>query len=212
MVNVMIKEIVEAKFRDNLGKVIEEIIDYFGEEYREQISEDLENTVVSLVEYEGVYSTKNGEIYVGNEPVCVKEETPQIIIPLSFMGDPCGNVVLVHLLLHLIGEDVFVKDNNDAFNEVIVDYMANEIAKKMELKKINLTVVKPIYESNSFYSRMFDPIKEFYENNKDKIIDSRMGKDVVFDEDLDTYIHNAQSVVDSIFMDDTAVESIIKRR
>lgn len=212
MVNVVIKEIVNAKFRDNLSKVVEKIINYFGEEHRDQINKRLESLVVSLVEEEGVYSTKDSKIYVGSEPICVKEEIPQIIIPLSFMGDPHGNVVLVHLLLHVVGEDVFIKEHNDAFNEIIVDYMANQIAKQLQLDQINLTVVQPIYESNSFYSRMFDDIKDFYENNKTKIINSRMGKNVTFDEDLDDYIYSAQSIVDSIFMNDESTQTVIKKR
>ena len=212
MVKIMIREIVDDKFQHGLDRVIDEIIDYFGYEYSEQINEQLANVKVSLVEDKGVYSTKDGEIYVGEEPVCVKEEIPHIIIPLSFMGNPHGNVVITHLLIHLVGEDVFVKNHCDAFNEIIVDYMANEIAKQLKLKKINLTVVKPVYESNSFYSKMFSEVEQFYENNKSKIIDSRMGKKVDFDEDVDEYIYGAQSVVDSIFTGEQPINTVIKRR
>ena len=206
----MIKEIVHDKFKDNLGKVIEEIIVYFGEEYRGQILEKAKDLQISLVEDKGVFSDGENEIYVGDEPLCIKGECPHVVIPLSFMGDSRGNVVLVHNLLHALTEDTFVKGSNDAFNEVIVDYMANEISKQLALKKINLTVAKPIYQSNSFYSHMFSEIDEFYQENKQKIIDGRMGKKVSFD-DLDEYITGAQSVVDSVFLGDVSEDFTIRK-
>lgn len=195
----MIREIVRNKFKDNLGLIIDEVIAYCGEEYRDQIIDKLKNIQISLVEDKGAYSFEDGEVYVGDEPVCIKGDNPHIIIPLSFMGDEHGNVVLVHLLLHVVGEESFVKDGKDAFNEVIVDYMANDIAKQLEKKKINLTVVSPNYESNSFYSKMFDEISEFYVSNKQKIIDSRMGKTISFNDEINGYIEATQSVVDKVF-------------
>ena len=206
----MIKEIVHDKFKDNLGKVIEEIIVYFGEEYRDQILEKAKDLQISLVEDKGVFSDGENEIYVGDEPLCIKGECPHVVIPLSFMGDSRGNVVLVHNLLHALTEDAFVKGSNDAFNEVIVDYMANEISKQLALKKINLTVAKPIYQSNSFYSHMFSEIDEFYQDNKQKIIDGRMGKKVIFD-DIDEYIVGAQGVVDSVFLGDVSEDFTIRK-
>ena len=161
----MIKEIVHDKFKANLGSVIEEIIVYFGEEYRGEILERAKNLEISLVEDQGVFSSGEDEIYVGDEPLCIKGEYPHVIIPLSFMGDPSGNVVLVHNLLHALSDEIFIKDSSEAFNEIVVDYMANEISKSLERKEINLTVTKPVYESKSFYSHMFSEIDEFYQEN-----------------------------------------------
>lgn len=206
----MIKEIVHDKFKDNLGKVIEEIIAYLGQEYRDQILNKAKNLQISLVEDKGVFYSEEDEVYVGDEPLCIKGECPHIVIPLSFMGDSRGNVVLVHNLLHALTEDIFVRDSNDAFNEVVVDYMANEISKQLERKKINLTVTKPIYESNSFYSHMFSEIDDFYKENKKNIIAAKMGKNVIF-EDVDEYIYGAQSVVDGVFLGDVSSDFTIKR-
>lgn len=206
----MIKEIVYDKFKTNLGAVIEEIIAYFGEEHRTQILEKAKNLEISLVEDTGVFSSGEDEIYVGDEPLCIKGEYPHVIIPLSFMGDSRGNVVLVHNLLHALSDEVFIKDSSDAFNEIVVDYMANEISKNLEKKKINLTVAVPVYESNSFYSHMFTEIDEFYRENKQKIIDGRMGKKVFFD-DVDEYITGAQGVVDSVFLGDISEDFSLRK-
>lgn len=206
----MIKEIVQDKFKANLGAVIEEIIVYFGEEYRESLLNKAKELQISLVEDKGAFLEGDVEVYVGDEPLCIKGESPHIIIPLSFMGDPSGNVVLIHNLLHALSDEPFIEDSNDAFNEVIVDYMATEIAKRLEVKKINLTVVKPTYESTSFYSKMFSEVEDFYYRNKKRIIDSRMGNYVEF-EDVDEYIVGAQRVVDSAFLDDASSDFTIKR-
>ena len=107
----MIKEIVQDKFKANLGAVIEEIIVYFGEEYREPLLNKAKELQISLVEDKGAFLEGDVEVYVGDEPLCIKGESPHIIIPLSFMGDPSGNVVLIHNLLHALSDEPFIEDS-----------------------------------------------------------------------------------------------------
>lgn len=196
----MIKEVVEKKINQNIEKIIEEVILYCGESHRSKIEEKAKNIKLSIIKDEGVYCYEGGEVYVGEEPLCIKEDgKSHIVIPLSVMGDDRGNVSFVHVLLHALSDDVFIKDDKDAFNELIVDYMANEIAKGLKAKEINITLCRnPIYESNSFYSKMFNKIESFYFENKEKIINSKMKKNELI-ENIDQYIDCFQGEVDKIF-------------
>ena len=67
---------------------------------------------------------------------------------------------------------------------------------------------KPIYESNSFYSNMFEEIEDFYNENVDNIIAARMGRKVEFDDidEIDDYIDSAQQVVDKAFFEEVSKE------
>ena len=74
---------------------------------------------------------------------------------------------------------------------------------------------KPIYESNSFYSNMFEEIEDFYNENVDNIIAARMGRKVEFDDidEIDDYIDSAQQVVDKAFFEEVSKEDFkIKKR
>ena len=179
----MIREISQDIIDNEFDYIIDSIVEYFGDEYSEKIKEKADKVKIMLIREKGSFQTAEGEVYVGEEPVCIKEEEgSNVIIPLSLMGDPRGNVAFIHVLLHALGEECFIKDSKDAFNEVIVDYMANDICKMLEEEKLNITMSnKPIYESNSFYSNMFSEIEDFYNENVDKIIAARMGIKVEFD-------------------------------
>ena len=208
----MIKEIVEEMINDNFDLVVEVICSYFGEKYTEEIKRRAEKINVLLIRDSGIYSCEDGEIYVGDEPVCVKGKENSVVLPLSVVCGERGNVSFVHVLLHALGDEVFVKDNKDTFNEIVVDYMANEICKLLKEKKINITRSShPVYDSNSFYSKMFGEIEDFYNKNRDKIIGGRMGEKVVI-EGIDDYIDGAQEIVDSIFLGDEDIKKpLIKR-
>jgi hypothetical protein len=135
------------------------------------------------------------------------------VLPASSLCSQSGNVSFVHAMLHALTREIFIKEGNDAFNETIVDYMANEISKRLEYKGINMTMTNnPVYESNSFYSRMFLKIDDFYRENRDKIIGNMMGKNFEI-ENVDEYIRYAQDIVDKVFLESgSKEESVIKRR
>lgn len=213
----MIKEISQDIIDNEFDCIIDSIVEYFGEEYSKEIKDRADKVKVMLIREKGIFKTNEGEIYVGDEPVCIKEEDgANVIIPLSLMGDPRGNVAFIHVLLHALGEECFIKEGKDAFNEVVVDYMANDICKMLEEEKLNITMSnKPIYESNSFYSNMFEEIDDFYNENVDKIIAARMGRKVEFDdvEEIAEYIDSAQQVVDKAFFEEVGKEDFkIKKR
>ena len=210
----MIREVVQNVLDNNFDLIVDEICEYFGEEYEKELKTRAEKVSISLIKDNGVISTKNGDVYVGDEPVCIKQnDESHIVIPLSMVCDARGNVSFVHVLIHALTDEPFIKDNKDAFNETVVDYMANEISKQLEESGINVTMSNnPIYESNSFYSKMFKEIEDFYNENVDKIISARMRKQVEF-EDVDEYIDGAQMIVDKAFMGEISPEEfIIKRR
>lgn len=213
----MIREISQDIIDNEFDYIIDSIVEYFGEEYSREIKDRADKVKVLLIREKGTFKTNEGEVYVGDEPVCIKEEDgANVIIPLSLMGDPRGNVAFIHVLLHALGEECFIKEGKDAFNEVVVDYMANDICKMLEEEKLNITMSnKPIYESNSFYSNMFEEIEDFYNENVDKIIAARMGRKVEFDdiEEINEYIESAQQVVDKAFFEEVSKEDFkIKRR
>lgn len=210
----MIKEVVQDVLDNNFEPIVDEICEYFGEKYERELKERAENVSISLVKDNGVFATKNSQVYVGDEPVCIKEDgVSHLIIPLSMVCDANGNVAFVHVLIHALTDEPFIKDNKDAFNEIVVDYMANEIAKKLQEQGINITMCNnPCYESKSFYSHLFKEIEEFYTDNEEKIISSRMGEHVEF-ENIDEYIDGAQEVVDKAFVEEISKEDfVIKRR
>lgn len=211
----MIREILERKIDVNFDLIVNEFVNYFGEKYKEKIENESKKIKVSVVKSEGVYYCDESEVYVGEEPVCIKEkEGTHIVLPLSVVYSKFGNVIFAHVMVHALTEDVFVKDNSSAFNEIVVDYIANDISKSFERKKINVTVVDcPIYESNSFYSNMFDEIGEFFDLNKGKILSAMMGEKVIFYDEVDEYIEGAQNVVDRMFVENSEKPDFtIKRR
>ena len=205
----MIRESIEKKINSNLEPVIDQIIAYCGNEYKDSIKKRASKIKLSIIKDEGVYSYDQGEVYVGDEPLCIKENGySHIVLPLTIIGDRHGNVVFIHMLLHAIGEEIFIKDNKDAFNETVVDYMANDIAQWLKEHNINITTSKnPSYESNSFYSRLFEKIEPFYAYNKEKIIAGRLGNSVYFDEQ-DKYIDDIQTIVDKVFQVDQEENNI----
>lgn len=174
----MIEEVINKKIDDNYDAVIGAIVEYFGSYYSEDIHKKSQNIDVYLVRGNGMVNFGYEERYVDKEPVCVKREgKSEILFPIDFFKSKTGNVVFLHSLLHAIFEDEFKEDYED-LNEILVDYMANDIAKILEREKINVTFEKnPSYESESFYSRFFGLVENFYKENEDKIIDCMLGND-----------------------------------
>ena len=168
----MIREIFNKKVVDNYSMVVEIVKSYFGHVYNSEFEERSNNTSISLVRGKGIVKTIDGEIYVGEEPVCIKEtDGSQIIMPLNFLEDKYGNVVFAHLVLHTLFNDSLKTDYSE-LNEVIVDYIADDIAKIMRNKNVNVTLERePCYDSNSVYSQCFDIISEYCVNNKRKLVD-----------------------------------------
>jgi len=209
----MIKEVVSDKLNNNLALVVDCIDEYSERKYSRELLQEARKVKLLLVKEAGVYTFNEGEVYVGEEPVCVKEkDNSYIIMPLSTVCQETGNVVFVHVLLHALGKEIFIKEGKSAFNEVIVDYMANEIAKLLEGKKINITMCdNPNYESNSFYSNLFKKVATFYSDNKNKIIAGRMGTTIVF-ENIDEYIDEMEQIIDKVFESSEIEDELIVKR
>ena len=152
----MIKEVVESKIIDEMDSIVDCFVEYLGEEYKNKIYKKTDNMNFVLVRGNGVVTLDGEERYVGEEPVCVKNrEKSYILFPVSFLADKYGNVTLAHLIMHSISEDVLNSDYNE-LNEILVDYIANDVAKLLKEKNINVTFEEnPEYESNSFYSELF---------------------------------------------------------
>lgn len=213
MVRNMISEVVDRKINNNFDLIVREIANYCGEEFSEKIIEEAKKVQFIVVKDSGVVKVGNSELYVEDEPVCVKGEEVFIIVPAISICGRNGNVLFVHCLLHALGEEPFIKDGNDAFNETVVDYMAEEICKILKKKGINITIADdPSYTSNSFYSYFFDGIESFYGINKEKVIASRMGKSVEI-ENVDKCINLFQKRFDDFLerVDNEEKENIVKR-
>ena len=160
----------------NKEVVLETIVSYFGEEYKEDILNSLKRIKFNFVKENSGININDVQIYMGQEPICYKSgNETHIILPESILSDENANVLLMHSIMHSLGEECLVIDGNEIFNEVVVDYYANQLCKIMEKKKVNLVDVEfPKYSSSSQYAVYFPVVKEFCEQNKDKIIKSRL--------------------------------------
>jgi len=181
----MIKEVVESRLDKNMDGFAEEIIDYFGNEYENSILEKMQGINIAIIRNSGVIDFEDSKIYVDKEPICAKTVTAaHIFLPVTIMKEKTGNVIFVHQLLHAICEET-IKEENDLFNEIIIDYMANDICKGVKKRNINITFeTDPVYESESFYSAFFPVVKEFYIDNKDRIIKSLMNNKCLIKKDM----------------------------
>ena len=168
----MIKEVVNKKIVNQIDSIVNLIGSYFGEEHYETILERGKNIEVALFRGKGKVEYGDTQMYLGEEPVCIKDgENSRIFLPVNLLGDKHGNVVLTHLLMHAVLTDDF-KEKYEDFNEVLVDYIANDLSKYLRVYNINVTLEEnPIYESNSFYSNFFNEIEDFYLDNKSAILD-----------------------------------------
>lgn len=196
----MIKHIVESRLNREYGNIINEIDSYMGHKYSETIHE-MSKKINIVVANEYFDEENNEKIFLESEPICIKGKNGvDIVMPISYFYLNNGNVVLVHLLLHALLKNKI--GNSEIFNEVVVDYMAQEISQKLNEKGINVTICDcPIYSSNSFYSLMFREISDFYESNKECFIDNLMGNEVNFDEDINDIVALIQLKAKNIMLD-----------
>ena len=134
----MIREIFKSKVQDNVDLVVDIIDAYFSNKYTEELKERTSNVSVSLVRSKGVMDVGEDEIYIGEDPVCVKADVTHLIFPVSFLEEKCGNVIFVHLVLHAVFNDS-LKQYCNSLNEVIVDYIANDIAKILDIVILSQT-------------------------------------------------------------------------
>ncbi len=181
----MTKEYVEGKIVNNISAFLEEFVDYFGEEYREEIFKRARNIRVCIARENSVFDLGFEKRYVEDEPVCVKDGgMSYIILTLKCLADKRGNVFFVHVLLHSLGEDCF-EDKN--VNEVMIDYMANDISVNIGEKGLNISLNEdPCYESSSLYSGFFDDFEKFYVSNKGDIFKKLWkGEKVLIDGDFE---------------------------
>lgn len=143
---------------NNMELIVDVLVEYFGEEYGEYIDNKIKEIQIEFEDIEEPYS-------VGNV----------IHLPNNIQYDENGNLLLVHSLLHVVTNNSFVKDSKNMLNEIVIDYMSEEICEKMKEKNLNLTKnSNPNYKSNTFYSLHFNNIDNFFKNNKNDIIKSMM--------------------------------------
>ena len=168
----MIKEVFQSKVINQLDSIVKEINKYLGEEYKNKIYEKAGKINVFLARGKGVVKVGNEERYIEDEPICVKDdEYSYVVVPVDLLGQKAGNVMFLHVYLHALCSDI-IENDCSGLNEVIIDYMANDIAKLLENKNINITLDNnPSYESNSFYSNFYDMIEKFFLNNKKAIFE-----------------------------------------
>lgn len=169
----MIKEFFEDKIYSNIGPFMNAIIAYLGADHAKELLEKTKKIKLILSKGNGVVKIGNDERYVEDEPICIKDEdVTYIILPFSIMGEVSGNVMFLHVLLHALSTDVLM-EKHEELNEVLIDYIANEIGAILEKQNINITIKsEPVYSSKSFYSYLFPVIEEFYESDKKSLIES----------------------------------------
>lgn len=172
----MISEVMNERINQNIDSFLEEIVRYFGKEYKNKINDKIEKTHIAVIRSGGVVEFGDQQLYIEDEPVCAKhKEESYIFVPLSLMKEETGNVIFVHQLVHAIVENGFEKESN-LFNEVLIDYIANDISANLEKRCVNFTFNKnPSYKSKSFYSGFFPIVKKIYKENKDDLIKLYMG-------------------------------------
>ena len=209
----MIREVLENKIGNKLNAIIMLIGQYCGDEYKEEIYSKAKKIQLVVSKGKGVAQFREEKIYVGEEPICVKEgDLSNIILPINILEMKTGNVVFAHVVLHALFEDV-LKEYSNGLYEVVIDYMANEIAKYFENIGINITLNEnPIYESESFYSKLFPYIKDFYEDNKKEIFDVMIKGNECRISNVDEVAKFVENYVDQAFSSEKGNGEINVRR
>ena len=211
----MIKEVAESKVIEKMDSVIDCFVEYLGEKYKNIIYKKARNMNFVLVRGNGIVKLKNEQRYVGEEPVCLKdEESSYILFPVSFLADKYGNVTLAHLVMHAISEDVLSSDYSE-LSEIFVDYIANGVAKVFEKNNINVTFEEnPEYESNSFYSELFSSVEKFYQENKNKVFDCLINgqKDLFYSSDIESFSLEIEEKVDKLLCSKISNEKKTSKR
>ena len=198
----MIKEVFKTKIENNLDLVVDIIDAYFSHNYTKQFKERSDAVDLLLVRNKGVMEVGGDQVYVGDEAVCVKGKETSLIFPISFLEEKYGNVIFVHLVLHALFNDS-LKEKYGTLYEVFVDYMANDIAKILEKKNVNVTLEKnPEYESNSVYSNCFDCVRDFCEENKRELVDGLVVGDASLIEGIDKLSFIVENIVDALVYED----------
>lgn len=171
----MMNEYILNNISGQLDKIELSICEYLGEEYSKMISDKLHNIDFALVRESGVVHLNEEDVYVGEEPVCIKNEDKSIIVlPLNFFNKKSSNITFVHLLLHCILDDY---KNIESYNETLIDYIANDMGDILKKYKVNILANKePVYESTSLYTKFYPLIENYYKENKEKIINKLMIK------------------------------------
>lgn len=179
-----------------LKGIVDEIGNYFGERNRSVIDENAKKLRVVIVP-KGSQKLD----FLGGEPYCIKKPNNNFIIaPEHLFYEDYGIPMFTHSLIHALSEDSFVLDGKEAFNEVVVDLITNDICAKLEEKGINFTYCDyPNYKSESFYSSLANPIKSFFETNKQKILDSRVNKNVKINTSMEKIITDLENKVSEYY-------------
>lgn len=185
----MMNEYILNNINSQLDKIELAICEYFGEEYSKIISDKIRDVDFALVRESGTVSLKGEDVYVGEEPVCIKNEEKSIIaLPLNFFNKKSNNIAFTHLLLHCILNDY---KNVEGYNETLIDYIANDMGDTLKKYKVNVLVNKePVYESNSLYTRFYPLIEDYYKENKKNIINKlilKEAKEIDYDEKVVAY-------------------------
>lgn len=155
---------------DNLEKIINIFIGYFGNAHESKIIGDIKKIEFMVLENGERFLVCNEEYIMGEEPVCVKRSgKTYLVLPSSLLADAIINVLFIHLLIHSIVGEVF----SEKIQEILIDYMAQNISEELGRQKINISENEnPVYVSNSMYSSHFPSIENYFESNKNEIINS----------------------------------------
>lgn len=182
------------KIVKNFRAVISEIADYFGEENKKEIEKRAKRIKIKIINNEDPRYEQLKE-----EPICVKRAGyTGLILSDDMLNHKNANNMIVHGLVHALGEENFIVDDKDYFNEVVVDYISNEICKRLEEKDINLGYSDyPTYESNSLYSKYFGMIENFFVANKKNILKARLSSNFKMSDSMKEIIVRVQEKIDS---------------
>ena len=174
-----------------LNEIVEVIGEYFGKNNKTFIDDNARKLRVVIVP-----KGSNKLDFLGGEPYCVKKPNNNFVIaPEYLFYNENGIPMFIHSLVHALSEDSFVLNDKETFNEVIVDLITNEVCAKLEEKGINFTYCDyPNYKSESFYSSLSSPIQSFFENNKQKILDSRTTKGAKINASMEKIINGLEEI------------------
>ena len=178
------------KIVKNYKNVIEEIVAYLGEGYRKEIESRAKKVKLLIVDK----NDKRHE-YIKDEPVCVKTDKYNCcIISREALDGQNGNVLVVHSLLRALLEDSFVIEGKDSFDSTLVNYMANDICKRLEDKDINLSYHdEPEYDSKSIYSKFFGVVESFFKGNRENVIKAKLSKNFKISDSIKEVIEKFES-------------------
>lgn len=175
----------------NYDVVVEELINFCGEEHRKEIKSRANKVKFVIVdEKDSKYE------YVKEEPICIKKKDYNCcVVSKENMCSENANIIVTHSLVRAILEDSFIIDGKDHFDSTIVNYIAQNICYKLEEKDINLGFNDyPNYRPATIYSKFFGTIEKFFNQNKQSIINAKLTNDFKIGKSMKEAIEKMQEM------------------